>query len=133
MLLGRKSHELVGELESPPWSPETRVYLFSRTLRPEYHPDVTVVNDGAADVVAGLRAEPGDGEIWLFGGGTLFRSLLAAGQVDRIEVTVVPVLLGDGVPLLPLGTLRTTLELTDTRTYPSGMVTLTYRVPGVCG
>jgi riboflavin biosynthesis pyrimidine reductase len=51
--------------------------------------------------VAALRAEPGDGEIWLFGGGALFASLLAAGQVDAVEVSVVPVLLGGGVPLLP--------------------------------
>jgi dihydrofolate reductase len=133
VLLGRRSYELVRELESAPWSPETRVYVFSRTLRPAEHPGVTVVREGAEDVVAGLRAESGDGEIWLFGGGGLFGSLLAVGQVDRVEVTVVPVLLGEGVPLLPPGVPRTALELTDTRTYPSGMVTLSYRVPGATG
>jgi dihydrofolate reductase len=50
--------------------------------------------------VAGLRAQPGKG-IWLFGGGSLFGSLLAAGLVDTVEVSVIPVLLGGGASLLP--------------------------------
>ena len=79
-------------------------------------------------MVAALRAEAGDGEIWLFGGGELFRHLLAAGQVDTVEVTVVPILLGGGVPLLPPRAPRTRLALTSTRAYPSGMVSLSYTV-----
>src|SRR5438128_12627062 len=40
-------------------------------------------------------------DIWLFGGGELFRSLLGLGLVDAVEVAIVPVLLGGGVPMLP--------------------------------
>ena len=54
------------------------------------------------------------GDIWLYGGGALFGTLLAAGQVDAVEVTVVPVLLTDGVPVVPAGTTRATLTLTRT-------------------
>lgn len=128
VLLGRNSYLLVQRQGFAPWAPGTRVYVFSRTLRQADHPGVTVVAEGAESVVAALRAEPGEGEIWLFGGGVLFGSLLEAGQVDRVEVTVVPVLLGGGVPLLPPGVPRTALRLADTRTYPSGMVTLSYTV-----
>jgi dihydrofolate reductase len=85
------------------------------------------VRDYAARVVASLRAEPGDGDIWLFGGGVLFGDLLAAGQVDAVEVTIVPVLLGEGVPLLPRG-VRTMLALDHSHVYPSGMVGLYYSV-----
>ena len=81
---------------------------------------MNIVTEGAATAVAALRAERGEGEIWLFGGGTLFRSLLEAGQVDRIDVTVVPILLGGGVPLLPPGGARMALRLIDTRTYRAG-------------
>lgn len=130
VLLGRRSYELVREMGELPWAQGTRVYVFSRALRQADHPDVTVVNDDAAGVVAALRAEPGEGEIWLFGGGELFGSLLAAGQVDSVEVTIVPVLIGGGVPLLPAGAPRTMLELTGTHTYPSGMVSLMYAVRG---
>ena len=127
VLLGRRSFEIT-KAGPAPWAPGTRVYVFSHTLRPEDHPGVTVVTEDAGGVVAGLRAEPGEGEIWLFGGGELFRSLLAAGQVDTVEVTIAPILLGGGVPLLPPGAPRTALALAGTHPYPSGMVTLTYTV-----
>ena len=126
VLLGRRSYELVAKAGAGPWKPDTRVYVFSRTLEPSDHPQVTLVGNDAERVVADLRAEDGEGEIWLFGGGVLFRSLVLAGQVDRVEVTVVPVLLGGGIPLLAPGETRLPLFLSGTHTYPSGMVTLTY-------
>jgi len=130
VLLGRHSYELTRRQGGGQWGPGMRVYVFSRTLRAGDHPEVTVVSDDGAGVVAALRAESGDGDIWLFGGGALFGSLLTAGQVDAVEVTVVPILLGGGVPLLPPGTARAALALDATRRYPSGMVTLSYAVPG---
>ncbi len=128
VLLGRRSFEAVQQGGAVPWAPSTRVYVFSRSLKAEEHPDVVVVSDDHGEVVAALRAEEGDGEIWLFGGGELFCTLLAAGQVDTVAVTVVPILLGAGVPLLQPGAPRTPLVLTGTRTYPGGMVSLTYAV-----
>lgn len=131
VLLGRRSYEVAREMgDPPPWPPSARVFVFSRTLRAPDHPGVTIVASGAADVVSGLRHESGDGDIWLFGGGDLFRSLLAAGQVDSLEIAVVPVLLGGGVPLLPEGAGRTRLTLAGTRTYPSGIVVLSYGMFG---
>ena len=128
VLLGRRSFELVQRGGGPSWGPNMRVYVFSHTLRPEAHPDVTVIGVNAVEVVAALRAEPGAGDIWLFGGGELFSSLLAAGQVDAVEVTVVPVLLGGGVPLAARGFTRAELRLLHTHRYPSGMVSLVYAV-----
>lgn len=129
VLTGRKSWQAAQGGPSP-FSGGLRVYLFSGTLRPEDCPGATVVRpDEAVATVAALRAEPGDGEIWLFGGGALFRSLLDAGQVDRVEVTVAPVLLGEGVPLVPAGG-RAYLRLIDTKVYPSGMVALHYSARG---
>ncbi len=126
VLLGRISYELVASMGAAPWKADTRVYVFSRTLEPSDHPKVTVVANEAERVVADLRAEAGEGEIWLFGGGVLFRSLMLAGQVDVVEVTVVPILLGGGVPLFAPGEGRFPLSLSGTHTYPSGMVTLHY-------
>jgi dihydrofolate reductase len=129
VLMGRRTFEQVVRGPALPWAPGTRVYVFSRTLSAAEHPEVTIVGEDPLSVVADLRAENGADEIWLFGGGELFRSLLAAGQVDRVEITVVPVLLGGGVPLLPGNGHRTRLQLLDTRIYPgSGMVTLSYTV-----
>jgi dihydrofolate reductase len=102
--------------------------VFSRTLQPEQHPGVTVVSDDAGASVAALRASPGR-QIWLFGGASLFRSLLGARQVDLVEVLLVPVLLGGGIPLLERGTPLTQLALEQMERYPSGLLGLRYRVP----
>lgn len=126
VLLGRRSWETVQAMGEAAWPAGSRVYVFSRTLKPEEHPGVHVVAEDAAATVAALRAEPGAGEIWLFGGGELAATLFAAGLVDRVEVTVVPVLLGAGTPLAGAGIGRTPLELADVHRYPSGMVTLGY-------
>jgi dihydrofolate reductase len=78
--------------------------------------------------VAALRAEPGK-DIWLFGGGLLFRSLLDARLVETVEVGVMPVLLGGGIPLLPPPAKETKLKLTSYKVYEkTGIVGLEYAV-----
>jgi dihydrofolate reductase len=65
----------------------------------------------------------------LFGGGLLFRSLAAAGFVDSVEVAVIPVLLGEGIGLLPPPAGRIGLKLTGHRVYEkTGIVGLDYAV-----
>lgn len=130
VLLGRVTFEAMLAEPIAPWPSNARVYVFSRTLDPAKHPSVTVLAGDPAATVAALRAEPGDGDIWLFGGGALFATLLSAGLVDSVEVTIVPVLLGGGIPLLPAGVPKTILALEHTQRYPSGMVALHYAVPG---
>ena len=125
VLLGRKSYELT--LHDPAartWPAGARLVVFSRTLRAADHPDVTIVADDAGGAVASLRRTDG-GDIWLYGGGELFATLLAAGQVDAVEVTIIPILLGTGVPLLP-ATTRVPLRLVESRVFPSGQVSLHY-------
>lgn len=132
LLMGRGTYEVMRAQDPPDPFPGMATYVFSRTLRPEEHPDVTVVAQGAADVVASLKAQPGK-DIWLFGGGVLFRSLLQAGLVDTVEVAVIPVILGDGVPLLPGPELRTRLSLRKHEAFPSGIMLLKYDVGGDAG
>jgi dihydrofolate reductase len=86
-----------------------------------------LVPDGVEDTVAALRAEPGK-DIWLFGGGLLFRSLLDAGLVDTVEVAIMPVLLGEGIALLPPSAKQTKLKLTGHKVYKTGIVSLEYSV-----
>jgi dihydrofolate reductase len=103
------------------------VIVFSRTLDPAAHPDVTIVAEGARDAIEALKAGPGR-DIWLFGGGNLFGSLLDAGVVDTVEVAVAPVLLGGGIPLLPAGHRAHVLRLSASRILPSGLAVLIYEV-----
>jgi dihydrofolate reductase len=128
VLLGRRTYELTRQPGAPPWPQGWQILVFSHTVTPEEHPGVTIVRAEAGRRVAALRAAPGR-DIWLFGGGTLFRSLLGAKQVDIVEVLVVPVLLGGGIPLLETGAPLTRLALEQVERYPSGLLSLRYRVP----
>ena len=107
---------------------DERMIVFSRTLDPSEYPDTRIVSEGADEVVAELKAHPGK-DIWLFGGGSLFASLLAAGLVDTVEVAVMPVLLGDGVPLMAAPGPRQRLVLREHQVYEkTGIVGLSYDV-----
>ena len=86
-----------------------KTFVFSRTLRPQGHPGVTIVADGARELLRDLRAALGK-DIRLFGGGELFESLLELDCVDSIEAAIVPVALG-GRPLLPRPAARRRLSL----------------------
>ena len=108
--------------------PGIRGYVFSRTLRAEDFPDVVVVAEDAAAVVAALRAEDTGSDIWLAGGGALFASLAEAGLVDTVEIGLNPILLGGGIPLVPSLPRSVRLELTECTAYPGGLVILRYDV-----
>jgi dihydrofolate reductase len=126
VLMGRRSYEVMLRHGVAAY-PGLRTFVFSRTLRPVDHPEVTIVADGAAERVAQLRAEPGK-DIWLCGGGELFRSLLEADLVDAIEVGLCPVLLGAGRPFLPPGTSSRRLRLSKHQFYPSGLLVVYYDI-----
>jgi len=129
VLMGRKSFEVAlrqwggGGTQSG-----MQTIVFSRTLRAADHPRVRIVAEGAADLVRELKAQPGK-DIWLMGGGELFRSLLDERLVDTVEVGLVPVLLGGGRPLLPAGLRGPRLRLTKSETLKtSGIVLLEYAI-----
>jgi len=126
-LLGRRSYELTLRPDAPPWPHGMSVYVFSRTLRQPDHPKVTLVADKLAETLTALRARSGK-DILLFGGGSLFRSVLDAGLVDTVEVAVRPVLLGGGIPLLPPPAKRANLKLTAHKVSKRGIVALRYAV-----
>ncbi len=124
-LLGRRTFHGMGGQGG---FPGTKTVVFSRTLRQEDYPGVTIIADDIREYLTTLRAEEGK-DIWLFGGGTLFRTLLDAGLVDTVEVSIIPVLLGEGIPLLASPAGRKKLLLTGHRIYKTGIVTLEYAVP----
>jgi dihydrofolate reductase len=128
LLIGRKTFEAMLKMGGGGGSwPGVTSFVLSRTLKQADHPDLTIARDAGALVTA-LKAKPGK-DIWLFGGGELFRSLLGAGLVDGIDAAIVPVLLGGGIPLLPSPVERARLRLVNRRVYEkSGIVRLEYLV-----
>jgi dihydrofolate reductase len=128
MLIGRRSYEAALAAPGGNTLPEMATFVFSRTLRPKDHPQVTIVGTNLDHTIEELRGGSGK-EIWLFGGGQLFRSLLERGYVDVVEVGLIPILLGRGIPFLPGLDHRARLRLADTRQYPTGIMLLTYEIP----
>jgi dihydrofolate reductase len=128
LIMGRGTYALAEGGDATFGMGDMKVYVVSTTLDPADHPDVTVIATDVEETVAQLKAEQGK-DIWLFGGGVLFRSLLEAGLVDRVEVGVIPVLLGSGIPLLPGLAGIATHELHSIEKMPkSGIVLLKYDV-----
>jgi dihydrofolate reductase len=127
-IMGRGTFEAMVGQQGSGATPGKKTLVFSRTLRQQDHPDVTIVADDPEKTLTALRKKPGK-DIWLFGGGSLFRSLLELRLVDTVEIAVIPVLLGGGIPLLPSPTGRAKLKLTGHRVYKkSGIVLLEYAV-----
>ena len=132
VVMGRKTYDLVASQGGDGTMPGLDVVVFSRTLPATARPGFRIVRDDPASVIKQLKGKAGR-DIWLFGGGELFRSLLDTGLVDTVEVAVMPVLLGAGIPLLPPGG-QTKLVLADQKTLPaSGIVVLAYSVSGAAG
>ena len=131
-VMGRKTYDAGLAQGASGAMPGIEVVVFSRTLAPSTRKGLSIVTGDAPEAVAALKAKPGR-DIWLFGAGALVRSLLDAGLVDSVEVAVMPVLLGAGVPLLPPGH-PAKLVFNEQKTLPaSGIVMLSYAVPGSGG
>jgi dihydrofolate reductase len=129
VVMGRNTYETMTAQGGDGAMPGLDVIVYSKTLPPASSPGVRVVNHDPAEDLAALKQKPGR-DIWLFGGGKLFRSLLDAGLVDTVEIAVMPVLLGHGIPLLPAGA-TAKLVLAHQMTLPkSGIVLLSYSVAG---
>jgi dihydrofolate reductase len=88
---------------------------------------VEVVSDGLEERIRELRSRTG-GDIWLYGGGALFSQLLEWGLVDTVEPTIISILLGGGIPLLPSPAVRQRLTPERHQVYPGGMVLMEYLV-----
>lgn len=91
---------------------------------------VEFVNEPVRDFAKRLRARPGK-NIWTMGGAGLIASFLDEGEIDEFSIHVIPVLIGEGIPLIAPRHRLVPLKLISTRKFPGGVVHLNYRVlPG---
>jgi dihydrofolate reductase len=127
ILMGRRSFEVftaTGGAEGGP----IPTYVYSRSLPVGTREGVTFVND-AVPHVRTLKAGPGEKPLWLWGGGEFFRSMAAAGLVDGVDVAVIPIVLGGGIPLVATPGPRLSLRLKTHRLYAkTGTLSLEYDV-----
>src|SRR5262245_13326659 len=127
-LLGRKTYEGSVRLGAK-FGGKDRYIVFSRQKPPAKVPQgVEFVSGDIGAFVRKLREQTGK-NIWLMGGGELIASLLDAGVIDEIIVSVAPVLIGDGIPLFARRHRHVRLEQLSVERFDNGLVQLRYRVP----
>ena len=102
-------------------------YVFSRKPRRRAPPGVAFVSGPVKAFAEKLRATPGR-HIWMMGGGELIASFLDAGEIDAFDIHVIPVLIGEGIPLVAPRHRDVPLRLRSSRSYPDGVVRLRYEV-----
>lgn len=124
--IGRKTYEMILSMSdnSSAGFPKLKEYVFSTTLT-SVKDGATLIKGDTKTAVEKIKKEKGK-DIWLFGGAGLTGSLLNLGLVDELSLAVHPVLLGSGKPLFSNIKDRINLTLLDTKTYSTGLVSLTY-------
>ena len=129
-IMGRKTLEAALKMGGGPFTGTggLATYVFSHSKPPGERDGLTFVNESPAAFVRRLRKRPGKNkDIWLMGGGELARDFLKADLVDELYLGVVPVLLGEGIPLFPSGFPQRDFSLVENKTFSQGMIALKYK------
>jgi dihydrofolate reductase len=125
-IMGRKTYEMGLKMGggSLPKS-KMAMYVFSHSQAPGERGGVTFVNESLKSIVEKLRKRPGK-NIWLMGGGELARDFLKEDLVDELYIGIVPVLIGEGLPLFPSGFPQREFTLLENKTFSKGLIALKY-------
>ena len=127
VFVGRKTYEMSSGMEGGGAGfPKFKEYIFSTTLN-KVKDGATLINGDIKAQVQEIKKEKGK-DIWLFGGAGLTTSLLNLGLIDELSLNVHPILLGGGKRLFNNIKDRIKLTLVDTKTFSTGLVSLTYNI-----
>jgi dihydrofolate reductase len=136
-LMGNETYKMVQNFGGPFPYPKTKNFVFTRDTSMKSNSDVTFVTDGITDFIHLLKQEQNDivsedGDIWLIGGGNINSYFLREDLIDEMHITIMPMLLGEGIPLFT----STSLEhfsnswqrfgLKESLTYDNGVVMQKY-------
>ena len=125
-IMGRKTLDVSLKLGgSGSYGPSIKTYVYSRTMPAGERDGMTFTQEPPVKLVAKLKKARGK-DIWLMGGGELAREFLKDDLVDEIDLGVVPVLLGEGLPVFPPGFPQLDFKLLENKTYSRGLIALKY-------
>ncbi len=130
VLMGNKTYQeiLGGDLPFPYIGKQC--YVFTRNTGLDNDKHVQFISSGIEEFVTELKSKEG-ADIWLVGGGQINQAFLEAGLVDEIRIFIMPILLGEGIPLVNKALPEKYLQLKHVKTYPGGAVELVYGIPGL--
>jgi dihydrofolate reductase len=124
MVMGRGTYEVGKKLGGPLFMFPTTVIL-SRSMSPDEVPQAVIEKGNAKKLAARWRKQKGK-DIWLMGGAQVFGQFLDAGELDELMIALIPVLIGEGIPLLDPKRRTHELSLKSSRKFSDGVVMLRY-------
>lgn len=128
LVMGSRTYEFILAHGSWPYGERPSWVLSKRELEPiEATSGLRFASGDVAALDAEIRAAAGDRDVWVVGGGDVASQYVAAGLLDRVRVTVVPITLGAGLPLFA-APLDRPMRLLDVTPFANGMVELSYEI-----
>ena len=133
ILLGRKTYDVALEFQrngtvASAFDAKMKNYVFSRTLGSSA-PGTELVTEPVKAFAQRLRGQPGK-DVWMMGGGEIIASFLDEGEIDEFIINVIPVFIGEGIPLIAPRHRMVPLQLLSSQQFEDGVVTLHYSVRG---
>lgn len=124
VIMGRNTYEKVMLFDVEfPYS-QKKCYVFSNR-EGDSNPDVEFVKSKPADLIARI-SRSGSSGIYCDGGANLIQQMITGRLIDRFVISVIPVMLGNGIPLFDKQEFLTELKLQEAKSYKTGLVKLTY-------
>ena len=132
ILFGRKTYEVALDFQrkgvpGAEFDPKITNYVFSRRPPKSAPAGVAFVTQPIPAFARRLRAAPGK-NVWMMGGAGLIASFLDAGEIDELILHVIPIFIGEGIPLVAPRHRAVPLVLRSSRRYSDGVVRLHYAV-----
>jgi dihydrofolate reductase len=133
VIYGRKTYDMAVKfveegIEIPDDGRKIRNYVFSRRRPPKkVLPGFEFVKAPVKKFAKSLRAQKGK-DIWMMGGGGIIASFLDEGEIDEFIISVIPVFIGEGIPLIAPRHRTVPLKLLSTKKYSDGVVSVHYAV-----
>ena len=124
VVMGRKTFDKIVSFGEWPYGELKGTIATHRGMDGSFGP-VSVASGAATDILAAAKSNS-PGPHWLVGGANLATQFLSERLLTRIDLFVIPVLLGEGIPAF-INTRRESLSLIDCQTYPKGIVRMSYR------
>lgn len=126
VIMGNKTYQQVLGFDEYPY-PDKQVFVLTRDRTKTKDKNAIFISQEIPEFITNLRSLA-KGNIWLVGGGEVIEIFLQQGLIDRLILSIHPLLLGKGIPLFLPDFPSQNLELKDTQTFASGLVQLNYQV-----
>lgn len=124
-LMGNKTYQVLLGFDVPFPYPDKSNYVFTRSADHRDTEYVKFISGDIASFVKQLKSDNGK-DIWLIGGGQINTLLLNHDLIDKIILTLIPMTLGQGIPLFDGQSRETKFDLESSQSYKSGLVQLTF-------